>query len=84
MPDEQASHDRGHKYPYVACEIFTCDNYTGEDRILDLFFQSRFQKEGKLFEIAPNLQSGIKREGEDHEYVTVELPDDKELLIISD
>jgi len=51
---------------------------------LDLFFQSRFQKEGQLFEIAPNLQSGIKREGEDHEYVTLEIPDDKELLIISD
>ena len=35
MPTEQDSHDRGHKYPFIAGEIFNCEI----NQILDKFFE---------------------------------------------
>ena len=36
MPTEQDSHDRGHKYPFIAGEIFNCEI----NQILDKFFEA--------------------------------------------
>lgn len=35
MPSETASHDRGHKYPFLASEIFACEL----PQILEKFFE---------------------------------------------
>jgi hypothetical protein len=36
MPDEDAGHNRGHKYPFLSCEIFNCEI----NQILDKFFEA--------------------------------------------
>jgi hypothetical protein len=36
MPTEQDGHDRGHKYPFIAGEIFNCEI----NQILDKFFEA--------------------------------------------
>lgn len=37
MPPEDCSHDRGHKYPFMASEIFNSEL----SKINDIFFQAR-------------------------------------------
>jgi hypothetical protein len=37
MPPEDASHERGHKYPFLASEVFNCEL----SKLNDLFFSSR-------------------------------------------
>lgn len=36
MPPEDASHERGHKHPFIASEIFNCEL----NKINDMFFNS--------------------------------------------
>ncbi len=41
MPPEDASHERGHKFPFVASEIFSCEI----SAVMDMFFSSRSESE---------------------------------------
>jgi len=36
MPTKEDGHDRGHKYPFIAGEIFNCEI----NQILDKFFEA--------------------------------------------
>ena len=42
MPPEDSTHDRGHKYPFIASEIFNCEI----SKMIDLFFTSKAEEEG--------------------------------------
>jgi hypothetical protein len=41
MPPADATHDRGHKLPFIASEVFNCEL----NKLNDLFFTSRAEEE---------------------------------------
>lgn len=43
MPPVDATHDRGHKLPFIASELFNCEL----SKLNDLFFTSRAEEEEK-------------------------------------
>eukprot|EP00347_Sterkiella_histriomuscorum_P002974 403366086 len=58
MPPEGCSHDRGHKLPFVASEIFNCEL----NKINDIFFQARPQKQFQSIESLKQEKKQLKKQ----------------------
>ena len=69
MPTEQDSHDRGHKYPFIAGEIFNCEI----NQILDKFFEPPVKTPPE-----PVEEEGDKKKDEETDDTPTDTPKEKE------